>query len=84
MTNLKRGDHMAFRCQVDNGEAAWRLTRLGDVATSWACDEHLHAVARDLQRDWEVTQIVIEDQRKLREHGEIRRMLDDVAKGGAA
>lgn len=77
---LTRGDHMAYRCQVDNGEADWSLSRIGDLATSWACDEHLPAVLRDLQRGWEITQVVVRDRRKLSEHADIREALDRVAR----
>jgi hypothetical protein len=75
---------MVYRCQVDNGEADWSLTRIGDLATSWACDPHLPAVLRDLQRDWEITKVVVRDCRKLHEHADIGEALDRVAKEAGA
>lgn len=76
---MKRGDLVAYACQVDNGEAVWQLTRIGDVATTWSCDEHLPDVLRDLQRDWEITQVAVKDLRKINEQYEIRRALDRIA-----
>lgn len=50
-------DCRAFCCQVCDGYATWRLERRGDVAISWACNEHLPRIALDLQRAHEWTHL---------------------------
>jgi hypothetical protein len=73
-----------FRCGVCDGESVWRITRTGDVVTSWACDEHPAAECHGLQRNrglYEVTALVIESQSRLREVAEMRKTFADV--GGA-
>lgn len=61
----------AFRCEVCDGEPRWRLDRRGDAVVSWACPEHLAAVSERLQRDWEITELVIRLVPKMREWNEI-------------
>jgi hypothetical protein len=57
----------AYCCEVcDNAAPRWNLTRRGDVVTSWACDAHLAEVASRLQRDREVTELVVIDALKAR------------------
>jgi len=70
----------AFKCAVCDGEPLWRITRIGDVVVSWACATDLSAVCDSLQRDFEVTELVVEHQPKLREVVEINRTLEDIAK----
>lgn len=68
----------AFLCAVCDADPQWRITRIGDVATSWACDEHLPSECHRMQRDWEVTELSVQHQPKLREDAEITRALDAV------
>lgn len=41
----------AFRCEACNGRCHWRVTRIGDVVTSWACSDHLAYVCWIMQKD---------------------------------
>lgn len=62
----------AFCCEVcDVSDPNWRITRRGDAVVSWACDEDLYTVCHRLQRDWEITELVVVNQTKLREWNEI-------------
>lgn len=70
---------LAFKCQVCDGDPLWRITRVGDVVVSWACSSDLSAVCESLQRDFEVTELVVEHQPKLHEVVEINRALEDIA-----
>lgn len=63
----------------DDPDPRWNLTRRGDVVTTWACDADLPAVAAGLQRDFEVTGIVVTDARKAREWAGIGRALNKIA-----
>lgn len=66
----------AYCCEVcDSDDPTWRITRRGDVVTSWACDTHLPVVCDRLQRDWEITELVVVHQRKQREWSDINRTL---------
>ncbi len=69
----------AFRCEVCDGPHDWRITRCGDAALSWACNPHLAAVCTKLQRDWEVTELVVVLAAKAREWAEITTDLDTTA-----
>ena len=72
----------AYACEVcDTDRPTWTVTRRGDAVVSWACDPHLAEVAHRLQRDWEVTELVVRLAPKVWEWHEIGRTLDDVAKG---
>lgn len=73
---------LAFRCQVCDQEPAWEIVRQGDVAVSWACDDHLSATCDDLQRDSEITRLVVVHWAKRREVAEINRSLREIADGG--
>lgn len=77
-TDPKDGHRYAFKCGECDGEPAWRITRIGDVATTWACDEHLAHECHRMQRDWEVTELRIESQPKLREVAEINKRLREI------
>jgi hypothetical protein len=69
----------AFRCEICDGDPTWQITRRGDVAVSWACDTDLGAVCDALQRDWEITELVVVHLAKLREWNEIKSSLDAAA-----
>jgi hypothetical protein len=70
----------AYCCEAcDDADPRWNLTRRGDVVTSWACDAHLATVAGRLQRDHEVTKLVVTDARKAREWAGIGRALNEIA-----
>lgn len=70
----------AYCCEVcDDADPRWNLTRRGDVVTTWACDNDLAEVAARLQRDFEVTGLVITDARKAREWAGIGRPLNEIA-----
>lgn len=62
------GHGYAYCCEVCDGtDPHWMIMRRGDVVTSWACDSHLAAVCERLQRDFEVTELIVRDSRKARE-----------------
>jgi hypothetical protein len=50
---------LAHRCEICDGPAKWQAIRRGDVVMSWACVTHLDAVCEGLQRDFEVTELVV-------------------------
>jgi FXSXX-COOH protein len=58
-------------CRVCNSDPVWRVERRGDAAVSWACDEDLYAVCQNLQRGWEITELVVTNAVKQREWNEI-------------
>lgn len=60
----------------------WRLLRIGDVAVSWTCGDHITEVALELQRDQEITELNVINSPKAREWGEIGRALDKIANEG--
>jgi hypothetical protein len=77
----------AFCCATCAGtEPHWRIERSGDAVVSWACDAHLAAVCDGMQRDFEISQLVVTDSRKRREWAGIASALDnamrDAAMGG--
>jgi hypothetical protein len=70
----------AYCCEVcDAADPHWSVTRRGDVVTTWACDDHLAQAAEGLQRDHEVTELVVRDSRKAREWAGITRTLNEIA-----
>lgn len=73
---------LAYCCEVcDATDPRWNLTRRGDVVTSWACDDdHLAEVASRMQRDHEVTELIVTDSRKARKWAAIGRALDGIAR----
>lgn len=74
---------VAYCCEVcAAAEPHWNITRIGDVVTTWACDPHLAQVCDRLQRDHEVTELVVVDSRKSREWAGISRLLEQVARDG--
>lgn len=72
----------AFLCEVCDGEPLWRLLRRGDAVVSWACPQHMSAVAERLQRDSEVTELVVTHEPKAREWAEIGQALGAIEGGG--
>lgn len=72
-------------CEIcDDADPRWSVTRIGDVATTWACDDHLSQVAGRLQRDREITELSVRDRRKLLEWAAITRSLEAIATGRGA
>ena len=58
---------LAYCCEVDDTpDPHWTIMRRGDVVVSWACDAHLAIVCERLQRDFEVTELIVRDSRKAR------------------
>lgn len=55
----------AFVCRVCwqtakvTDKAEWRIHRRGDAVVSWACNLHLAEECHRLQRDFEVTELVV-------------------------
>lgn len=70
----------AHLCEVCHCEPTWTLVRQGDVVVSWACKAHVSAVLLRLQRDHEVTQIVVTHTPKALEWADIARGLRAVAR----
>ena len=52
-------------CGTD--DPRWSLLRVNDSVVSWACDgfNHLSLAAASLQRDGEITELVVRDRRKV-------------------
>jgi hypothetical protein len=69
----------AFLCEVCEADPMWRVGRIGDAAVTWACAEHLSAVADGMQRDWEVTRLTLILSSKAEEWASIEAALDAVA-----
>jgi len=65
-----------YCCTVCDTRGTWQVMRRGDVITEWACNEHLAAIADGMQRDFEVTELVVKHLAKAHEWGEIRRILE--------
>lgn len=62
----------AYACPICKDELPdWVLVRIGDVATSWACDDHLVEVAELMQRDHEITRLEIRIYPKVKEWAEL-------------
>ena len=47
------------RCEFCSGPPGWRLERYGDAVVTWACNEHLAAVAHMLQRPERQTMLTL-------------------------
>ena len=56
----------------------WRVLRRGDAVVSWGCDDDVYAVLHRLQRDWEITELVVTNAAKQREWNTIKADLDAV------
>ena len=72
---MLNGQGYAHRCGECDEEPTWQLLRRGDVATNWACTPHLAVVADDLQRDWEITELIVTHWQKSLEWAEISASL---------
>lgn len=57
----------------------WEVLRKGDVVVTWACDDHLAAECEGLQRDHEVTELIVTDYPKALEWAAIGRALGRIA-----
>ena len=73
------GSGFASRCEVCDLDPRWRLDRRGDAVVSWACDPHLAEVCHRLQRDSEITELVVTDVVKRQEWREIGQALNAVS-----
>jgi hypothetical protein len=72
----------AFTCGVcAANEPTWRIDRRGDAAVSWACDDHLAQECTAMQRDWEVSELVVILAQKAREWSSIGAALEKTAVG---
>lgn len=64
----------AYCCEICGGSNPhWYLMRRGDVAVSWACDDHLVNVINAMQRPNEVTHIAVS---KSKDRAEAQAALD--------
>lgn len=73
----------AFRCHVCHVEPDWTVRRRGDAVVDWACPEHLAAVCAHLQRDSELTELVVVDHRKAVDWHGIGKALRAIAEGAS-
>ncbi len=71
---------LAYCCEIcDAADPHWTIMRRGDVVVSWACDDHLAIVCERLQRDFEVTELIVRDSRKARKRaGELTGTVPDL------
>lgn len=70
----------AFSCETCGAVPLWEVLRRGDAALSWACGPHLSTVCEGLQRDWEITELVVTHQPKGLEWARIHTTLEAIAK----
>lgn len=73
------GQGFAYRCAECDGEALWSIERVGDVAHTWACEQHFTKVALYMQRDHEVTELIVVCHPRAVEWSEIQQSLDAIA-----
>jgi hypothetical protein len=66
-------------CGICNAHPGWRIERQGDAVISWACNNHLAAECDRLQRDYEVSRLVVLHYAKMAEVADINRMLREIA-----
>lgn len=59
----------AYKCYVCQNTPIWRLTRKGDLLTTWACVEHINEALSALQLEFatEIILLVHNDQRPNKE-----------------
>jgi len=69
----------AYRCEVCDAEPLWTIVRVGDVVSTWACGEHMSDICLRLQRDREITKLLVWHAPKAHEWAEIGRSLAAVA-----
>lgn len=73
----------AYCCEIcDAADPHWVIERRGDAVITWSCDDDLSAVVAGLQRDHEVTAVIVADSRKAREWAGIGRALERIAVTG--
>jgi hypothetical protein len=69
----------AFCCEIcEDSDPRWRITRRGDAVVSWACNDDLDSVLDGMQRDWELTELVVVNAHKAREWAEITGKLEEI------
>lgn len=76
MTDTTNGSGYAFRCEICDTTPTWTITRIGDVATSWACNAHMGVVCDRMQRDFEVTELRVTHHAKAVEWAELGKILN--------
>lgn len=52
-------DYGACCCEACGASYDWQVERKGDAERTWACSVHLHQVCVAMQRDWEITVLVV-------------------------
>ncbi len=70
--------HVGY-CYGCNVNAIWQVTRIGDVVTAWACNDHLGEVCDHYQRDFEVTELKVVLYQKAVEWGQLNTALNRIA-----
>ena len=70
---------LASRCEVCDVHPLWSIERIGDAVESWACGPHLSSVCMRLQRDHEVTRLVVRLHAKSVEWAQIGAALDEIS-----
>jgi hypothetical protein len=61
----------------------WRIERRGDAVVTWSCDAHLAEECKTMQRDFEVSELVVTLAAKQAEWNELGSQLDAIAGGTA-
>ncbi len=73
----------AYHCETCNGTGHWRITRQGDVVTTWACADHLHDICEAMQRPHEITHLDLYLAEKAAEWAQVGETLRQIAEEGA-
>ena len=68
-------EQSAYCCPYCHVRGTWTVMRRGDVAVSWACPAHLSRVCLWMQRDHEVTELVVTHSAKAAEWAAINEAL---------
>lgn len=69
----------SYCCEICGAHPpTWTILRCGDAVITWSCQDHLHEIFLGLQRDHEVTELVVKYSPKAREWAEIGAMLRKV------
>ncbi len=76
------GSGVPLRCAECDHAAFWTIARKGDAAISWSCSDHFSTVALHMQRDHEITELVVKHTSKSLEWAEINASLRDVLNEG--
>lgn len=56
-----------YHCEVCICPADWRIDREGDAIVTWSCDGHLAVIFTELQRDHEVTRLIVRNCERMRD-----------------